>query len=136
CFDLVKARSGGCQWAGPKELFPYKDDIAAAIYEDIACIAVDPDLLAAKGYEALAAIRSADFQIERGRRWNVRVVRQQQARSLLVQDNGLELVGKKGLYFAEILFGLGELPLARHRRWSIPVTKDESDRDADDCETD
>ena len=89
--------------------------MALAVGEHVADLPVDTNLLAAERNEALAPGGSADFQIERRGAGNIGFLGQYEAGTGLIEHDGLELVGKQGFEFVEVLLGFEKLALAGAR---------------------
>ena len=83
--------------------------MALAVHENVKRLAVDVDLLAAKGDEALAMFRVADFHVQWRRSWDSGLFREHEAWAGLVENDSFELVREKRLNLAIIFLRFLEL---------------------------
>lgn len=105
-------------------------DATGAVGEDVARSAVDLDLLAAEGDEALAAGRAAHFEVIGRRIGDVGVVSEDESRAAVFKDDGADLVTEEALGFAVEFLGGGELGIKGRGIVTAPEAEDEAKHDA------
>src|SRR5258708_2821847 len=88
---------------------PHEHDLSAAIRQNLAILAIELNLLAAKSDKTLAAFRTANLQVKRGGIVDIRFVGKDEMRALFVEDDCLHLIGEQGFEFLVAFAGGGEL---------------------------